>query len=173
VLWSNPGWGTYGGLVRQLWSFAGDDDRASVNQTLIEPFLNYNLDKGWYLISDMIITANWQADSSNRWTVPLGGGVGKLLKIGNQAINVRIYMKGSNTEAYYNVENRSGFGAGLAVGLYGSVSVSQIAPTQRRYNCSSRLGTPPASSARITWATATSFSRPFTDSTSFSATSTT
>jgi len=37
------------------------------------------------------------ADSGNRWTVPLGGGVGKLLKIGNQAINVR-------TEAYYNVE---------------------------------------------------------------------
>jgi hypothetical protein len=78
-------------------AFAGDDDRASVNQTLIEPFLNYNLGKGWYLISDIIIIANWQADSSNRWTVPLGGGVGKLLKIGNQAINVR-------TEAYYNVE---------------------------------------------------------------------
>ena len=75
----------------------GDDDRASVNQTLIEPFLNYNLDKGWYLISDIIIIANWQADSGNRWTVPLGGGVGKLLKIGNQAVNVR-------TEAYYNVE---------------------------------------------------------------------
>jgi hypothetical protein len=97
VILVQPKWGTYGGLVRQLWSFAGDDDRASVNQTLIEPFLNYNLDKGWYLISDMIIIANWQADSSNRWTVPLGGGVGKLLKIGNQAINVR-------TEAYYNVE---------------------------------------------------------------------
>ena len=92
-----PGWGTYGGLVRQLWSFAGDSDRASVNQTLIEPFLNYNLPDGWYLVTDMVIPANWQADSGNRWTVPLGGGVGKLLKIGSQAINVR-------TEAYYNVE---------------------------------------------------------------------
>ena len=97
VILVQPKWGTYGGLVRQLWSFAGEDDRARVNQTLIEPFLNYNLDKGWYLISDIIITANWQADSSDRWTVPLGGGVGKLLKIGGQAINVR-------TEAYYNVE---------------------------------------------------------------------
>jgi hypothetical protein len=97
VVLVQPKWGTYGGLVRQLWSVAGDSDRASVNQTLIEPFLNYNLDKGWYLITDLIIIANWQADSSNRWTVPLGGGVGKLLKIGNQAINVR-------TEAYYNVE---------------------------------------------------------------------
>jgi hypothetical protein len=88
VVLVQPKWGTYGGLVRHLWSFAGDDDRASVNQTLIEPFLNYNLDGGWYLIADIIITANWQADSDQRWTVPLGGGVGKLLKIGNQAINV-------------------------------------------------------------------------------------
>ncbi|WP_372683741.1 hypothetical protein [Desulfosarcina sp.] len=97
VVLVQPKWGTYGGLVRQLWSIAGEDDRASVNQTLIEPFLNYNLPNGWYLVTDMVITANWQADSSNRWTVPLGGGFGKLLKIGSQAINVR-------AEAYYNVE---------------------------------------------------------------------
>jgi hypothetical protein len=97
VVLFQPKWGTIGGLVRQLWSVAGDDDRDDVNQTLFEPFLNYNLPKGWYLISDIIITANWEADSDNTWTVPLGGGVGKLFKIGNQAINAR-------TEAYYNVE---------------------------------------------------------------------
>jgi hypothetical protein len=96
VLLIQPKWGTYGGLVRQLWSFAGDDDRPSVNQMLIEPFINYNLDNGWYLISDMILTANWNVSSSQRWTVPLGGGVGKLFKIGNQPINSRL-------EAYYNV----------------------------------------------------------------------
>jgi hypothetical protein len=97
VVLFQPGWGTFGGLVRHLWSFAGDDDRADVNQTLIEPFLNYNLPGGWYLISDIIITANWNADSDQRWTVPLGGGVGKLWKIGGQAINTRV-------EAYYNIE---------------------------------------------------------------------
>jgi hypothetical protein len=97
VVLFQPDWGTFGGLARQLWSFAGDPDVAYVNQTLIEPFLNYNLPQGWYLISDIIILANWHADSSNRWTVPLGGGVGKLFTIGSQAINVR-------TEAYYNVE---------------------------------------------------------------------
>jgi hypothetical protein len=84
-------------LGRQLWSFAGDSDRAEVNQFLLEPFVNYNLAKGWYLITDIIITANWKADPSNRWTVPLGGGVGKLFKIGNQAMNARV-------EAYYNIE---------------------------------------------------------------------
>ncbi len=101
VALAQPGWGTVGGLVRQLWSFAGDSDRKSVNQTLIEPFLNYNLDNGWYLTTDLVITANWQADSDNRWTVPLGGGVGKLFKVGEQPINAKL-------EAYYNVERPDG-----------------------------------------------------------------
>ena len=97
VILFQPKWGTFGGLVRHLWSFAGDSDRDDVNQSLFEPFVNYNLPNGWYLISDIIIVANWDNDSSNTWLVPLGGGVGKLFKIGNQAINAR-------TEAYYNVE---------------------------------------------------------------------
>jgi hypothetical protein len=96
VVLFQPKWGTFGTLARHLWSFAGDSNRADVNQSLIEPFVNYNLPKGWYLITDMIILANWEADSDNRWTVPLGGGVGKLFTIGKQALNVR-------TEAYYNV----------------------------------------------------------------------
>jgi hypothetical protein len=97
VVLFQPKWGTFGMLGRHLWSFAGDSDRSDVNQSLFEPFVNYNLPNGWYLISDIIITANWDANSSNTWTVPLGGGIGKLFKIGNQAINAR-------TEAYYNVE---------------------------------------------------------------------
>ena len=101
VVLTQPGWGSLGLLARQLWSFAGDDDRRNVNQTLIEPFLNYNLENGWFLISDMIITANWEADSSNQWTVPLGGGVGRVFKIGNQPINSRL-------EAYYNVVQPDG-----------------------------------------------------------------
>jgi hypothetical protein len=97
VVLSQPKWGSLGILGRHLWSFAGESDREDVNQSLIEPFVNYNLPEGWYLITDIIVTANWEADSDQRWTVPLGGGVGKLLTIGTQAMNVR-------TEAYYNVE---------------------------------------------------------------------
>ena len=92
---------TIGLLGRQLWDFAGDSDRKSFNQLLLEPFINYNLDNGWYLISDMIITANWEADSSNTWTIPLGGGVGKMFAIGNQKMNTKL-------EAYYNVEKPDG-----------------------------------------------------------------
>jgi len=92
---------TLGLLGRQLWSFAGESERARVNQLLLEPFITYNLNGGWYLISDMIITANWSADSSNRWTVPLGGGFGKMFAIGEQKMNTKL-------EAYYNVEKPDG-----------------------------------------------------------------
>jgi hypothetical protein len=101
VILFQPKWGTFGMLARHLGSFAGDSDRKNINQSLFEPFVNYNLPNGWYLISDIIITANWDLDSSDIWTVPLGGGVGKLFKIGEQAINAR-------TEAYYNVEKPDG-----------------------------------------------------------------
>ena len=92
---------TIGLLGRQLWDFAGDSDRQNFNQLLLEPFINYNLDNGWYLISDMILTANWEADSSNTWTIPLGGGAGKMFAIGNQKMNTKL-------EAYYNVVKPDG-----------------------------------------------------------------
>jgi hypothetical protein len=53
-----------------------------VNLTTIQPFVNYNLDDGWFISSVPIITANWEASSGNEWTVPVGVGVGKALTFG-------------------------------------------------------------------------------------------
>jgi hypothetical protein len=87
----------FGVLANHIWSFAGDNDRADVNTTLIQPFINYNFPGGWFLTSSPIITANWEADSSETWTVPLGGGGGRLFFIGRQPVNV-------SAQAFYNVE---------------------------------------------------------------------
>jgi hypothetical protein len=87
---------TTGFLILNLWSFAGEDDRANVNAMTLQPFFNYNLAKGWYLTSSPLITANWEANDNNRWTLPIGGGIGRIFKIGHQAIN-------ANIAAYYNV----------------------------------------------------------------------
>jgi hypothetical protein len=76
-----------GMLARQLFAIAGPDGRSDVNQTLLQPFVNYNLPDGWYLSSSPVITANWSADSSQRWSVPIGGGGGKIFKIEGQPIN--------------------------------------------------------------------------------------
>ena len=62
----------FGALANQQWSFAGWGDQ-DVSQLLIQPFVNYNLPDGLYLTSVPIITANWEASSGNKWTVPVGG----------------------------------------------------------------------------------------------------
>jgi hypothetical protein len=87
---------TTGFLVLNLWSFAGDENRANVNAMTLQPFLNYNLPNGWYLTASPLITANWEANDDNRWTLPIGGGFGRIFKIGHQAVN-------ANIAAYYNV----------------------------------------------------------------------
>ena len=70
VLLGQPGFGTVGFLTRQIWSFTGQSSRAEVSSFMLQPFVNYNLPDGWYLVTDMVITANWQADSDQQWTVP-------------------------------------------------------------------------------------------------------
>lgn len=86
-----------GGIVNQVWSYAGNDDRDKVSAFLFQYFINYNFKGGLYLTSSPIITANWEADSGNKWVIPFGGGVGKLFKIDKLPINTSV-------QAFYNVE---------------------------------------------------------------------
>jgi hypothetical protein len=76
-----------GTLITDVVSVGGQEDRKSVHSFLIQPFVNYNFSKGWYLNSSPIVTANWHAPSDSKWTVPIGGGGGKILHIGKQALN--------------------------------------------------------------------------------------
>ena len=77
-------------LARQLWSVAGPSDRPNVSQFLLQPFVNYNMEDGWYLVSAPIITANWEATSGNKWAFPIGAGIGKLFKIGEQPVSASL-----------------------------------------------------------------------------------
>lgn len=86
---------TVGLLMRNLWSFAGDSSRDKVNSFMTQFFINYNLPGGWYLTSSPTITANWEAPSGQQWTVPLGGGVGKLLRVGRLPLNVQVQAFGN------------------------------------------------------------------------------
>ena len=58
--------------------------------------MNYNFHDGWYVMSAPNITADWEAGHGDRWTVPVGGGFGRVFKIGRQPVN-------ANLQAYYNV----------------------------------------------------------------------
>lgn len=90
-----PGHWTLGALVNNVWSVAGSGGRPAVNQMTLQYFVNYNLKKGWYLTSSPIITANWKASSGNVWVVPFGGGVGRIMKLGFQPVNLTAQFYGN------------------------------------------------------------------------------
>jgi hypothetical protein len=91
----------FGTLVQNLFSVAGPSARANVNQMLIQPFVNYNLKHGWYLTSSPIITANWEVNPDQRWVVPVGGGVGRIVHLGKLPVNIY-------TQFFRNVERPDG-----------------------------------------------------------------
>src|SRR5271163_1545528 len=88
---------TIGFLANNYWSVAGHSnlDKPAVNQFLLQWFVNYNMKKGWYLTSGPIITANWRATSNNVWNVPFGGGVGRIMKLGFQPVNITAQFYGN------------------------------------------------------------------------------
>jgi len=102
VVLTMPGKWVIGSLFSNVWSFAGSGQQ-DVNFFTWQYFINYNMANGWYLTTAPIITANWEADSGNTWTVPFGGGVGKIFRIGKQSFNAQV-------SAYSNVEKPE-FGA--------------------------------------------------------------
>ncbi len=86
----------YGVLVNNVWSLSSNKQGGSYSNGLIQPFLNYNFDGGLYLTSSPILSVNWKAEGSQQWTVPLGGGVGKIFHLGKLPVNTQL-------SAYYNV----------------------------------------------------------------------
>jgi hypothetical protein len=87
-----------GALVTEVASVSGISYRRQVNQTLVQPFMNYNFPRGWYLTSSPIIAANWKAPGSQQWTVPVGAGGGRAFRVGKQALNAQL-------QAFDNVEH--------------------------------------------------------------------
>ena len=62
---------------------------------LLHYFVNYNMKKGWYITLQPIITADWRASSGNVWTVPFGGGIGRIMKLGFQPVNLTAQFYGN------------------------------------------------------------------------------
>ena len=85
-----PGDWTFGALVNNVWSVAGNSDREDVNKGLINLFIVRQLGEGWYVNSAPIITVNWNAESGQQWLVPLGVGAGKLIFVGKLPLNLQV-----------------------------------------------------------------------------------
>ena len=94
LLLTMPGKFVVGLLAQNVWDFAGSGHK-SVNRLTLQPILNYNFGLGWYAFSAPIWTANWEEDE--KWTIPLGGGLGKLHRFGKMPIDFKLGY-------YHNVE---------------------------------------------------------------------
>jgi hypothetical protein len=72
----------YGALVNNIWGVG--DGQGEINNMLFQYFINYNMKNGLAIAMAPTLTANWLADKGERWTVPFGGGVSKIVKVGGK-----------------------------------------------------------------------------------------
>jgi hypothetical protein len=85
---------TYGALVNHIWSVAGDEDRAEVNSTFLQPFLTRALGHGRSVTLNFESSYDWERE---QWTVPLNLTYSKVTQVGGQqmsfAIGGRTYLE--------------------------------------------------------------------------------
>jgi hypothetical protein len=108
VLQQKNGW-TYGALMNQIWSVAGDADRADVNQMYLQPFLTYNWKSGAGLTANSEATFNWEASTTNVYINLMAGG---LTKMGNQLVQLQV---GPRIQVVAPEGSKSPFGVRAAV----------------------------------------------------------
>jgi len=120
VLKQDHGW-TMGALMNQLWSVAIEEDRKSLSQMFLQPFLSYTTKTHTTFTISSESTANWNNTPGDaKWTVPLIFQISQILKIGKQPISVQIGGK------YYADSPRYGPDWGVRLNL------TLLYPTERR-----------------------------------------
>jgi hypothetical protein len=92
ALFFRPGHWVIGAISNNQWSVGGAPGRASVNVFTSEYFITYDIPggQGWYLTSSPVVTADWMAAPGKQWTVPVGGGFGRVFKVGDQSIDASV-----------------------------------------------------------------------------------
>ena len=85
----------FGGLYQQWLSYAegGNGSGANQNFSWLNMFYFLNFENGWQVGGTPIITADWEADSDDRWTVPIGLGVYKTSFFGKMPIKMGAEMQ--------------------------------------------------------------------------------
>jgi len=77
-----------GVLLQQYWDYAGDDDRDDVNTTNLQTLYYWSLDETTSIGAGPNVIANWEQNSDNTWTVPVGIGISKTFQVGKIPIRV-------------------------------------------------------------------------------------
>ena len=97
VLLKQSGRLTIGALVNHIESVAGDEDRADVSSTFLQPFVAKGFPGGVTVTFNTETTYDWEAE---QWTVPVNVLYTKVTKLGGQLVSIgggaRYYVEGSD-----------------------------------------------------------------------------
>jgi hypothetical protein len=80
------GW-TVGILANQVWSVAGNENTADVNQMYLQPFITHNWKSGSGLTLNSELTQNWEAGTTNAYINIMAGA---LTKFGKQMVQFQV-----------------------------------------------------------------------------------
>jgi hypothetical protein len=89
-------WGLIGARVKHLTNVYDADVRNWVelpwdtNETTAKIFFAYAMGNGWQIESNPTILYDWEAVSGNEWTVPIGAGVSKTMRLGRVPVKLAL-----------------------------------------------------------------------------------
>ncbi len=78
------------GVFPQQWWSVSEGDRPAVSQLNLQPFAAWFFGEGWSVGYSGNILADWHASSGDRWTVPVGLAIGKVVKLGRLPVKLQI-----------------------------------------------------------------------------------
>jgi hypothetical protein len=94
----------FAGLLQTYFDYAGDDDRDDVSLMNLQVFYYYSISETVSIGAGPNIIANFEADSRDMWTVPVGWGINKTFQMGKLPVRVGL-------EYFYSLERPDRVGA--------------------------------------------------------------
>ena len=82
-----------GVFPQQWWSIGGEHGRLDTNQMNLQPIVTIFFGEGWSFGYSGNILADWTAPSPDIWTVPVGLGLGKVVKLGRLPIKIQLAVQ--------------------------------------------------------------------------------
>ena len=82
-----------GVFPQQWWSIGGEHGRPDTNQMNLQPIAAIFFGEGWNVFYSGNILADWTAPSPDIWTVPVGLGLGKVVKFGRLPVKFTLAVQ--------------------------------------------------------------------------------
>jgi len=109
VVLTQKGPWTYGILANHIWDVAGEDNRADINNTFLQPFVSYTTPTAWTYTLQTESTYSWE---NEEWSVPINFAVSKLTRLGKVPVQYKAGLR-----YWADSTNSSPEGWGMKLGI--------------------------------------------------------